>query len=203
METEFEAKFTNIDKGKIRNNLKKLKAKLLRPEFFQKRVAFHLPKKSVKKGYLRVRDEGDKITISLKSVNGKKIDDQKEIQLVVDNFDNAVSLLKSIGCQSKAYQETKRELWSLDGVDITIDEWPFLEPFVEIEGKSERVVKLVSQKLGFDYKRAVFGAVDTLYNQKYGTPKDVINNHTPEITFSSKNPFKLQTANSKISSSNS
>lgn len=189
MDTEFEAKFINIDKDEVRKNLKKLKAKLLRPEFFQKRMAFHLPKKSVKKGYLRVRDEGNKITISLKYVNGKKIDDQKETQLIVDDYENAISLLKSIGCQSKAYQETKRELWSLDGVDITLDEWPFLEPFVEIEGESEEAVKKVSQKLGFDYKKAVFGAVDTLYNQKYGTPKDIINNHTTEITFSSKNPF--------------
>jgi adenylate cyclase, class 2 len=190
MDTEFEAKFTNIDKKKIRLQLKKVGAKLLRSEFFQKRVAFNLPKRSVKKGYLRVRDEGDKITISLKYVNGKKIDDQKETQLVVDNFENAVSLLKLMGCKPKAFQETKRELWSLDGVDITLDEWPFLEPFVEIEGESEEVVKSVSEKLGFDYKKAVFGAVDTLYNQKYGTPKDIINNHTPKITFSSKNPFK-------------
>ena len=189
MDTEFEAKFVNINKDDVRKNLKKLKAKLLRPEFFQKRMAFHLPKKSVKKGYLRVRDEGNKITISLKYVNGKKIDDQKETQLIVDDYESAISLLKSIGCQSKAYQETKRELWNLDGVDITLDEWPFLEPFVEIEGKSEDAVRKVSQKLGFDYKKAVFGAVDTLYNQKYGTPKDIINNHTPEITFSSKNPF--------------
>ncbi len=189
MNTEYEAKFTNIDKDKIRTQLKKIGAKLIRPEFFQKRVAFNLPKKSVKKGYLRVRDEGNKITMSLKSVNGKNIEDQKEILLKVDNFESAVDFLKSIGCNPKAFQETKRELWSLDEVDITIDEWPFLEPFIEIEGRSEEAVKFVSQRLGFDYREAVFGAVDTLYNKKYGTPKDVINNHTPEITFSTRNPF--------------
>lgn len=189
MNTEFEAKFIEVDKIKVRATLKKLGARLLRPEFFQKRIAFHLPKKSVKKGYIRVRDEGDKITMSLKFVVGKKIEDQKEIQINVDNFENAVEFLKSIGCTPKAFQETKRELWNLDGVDITIDEWPFLEPFVEIEGRSERAVKFVSQKLGFDYKEAVFGAVDALYNQKYSVPKDVINNHTPEITFTAKNPF--------------
>jgi adenylate cyclase class 2 len=189
MNTEYEAKYININRDDLRKKLKKLGATLLRPEFIQKRVAFHLPKKSVKNGYLRVRDEGDKITISLKYVNGKKIEDQKEIQLIVNNFGEAVSLLKSIGCDTKAYQETKRELWNFDNVDITIDEWPHLEPFVEIEGKTEKAVKSVSEKLGFDYKEAVFGAVDTLYNLKYGTPKDIINNHTPEITFNSKNPF--------------
>lgn len=190
MDTEYEAKFTNINKNRVRRSLRKINAKLLRSEFFQKRVALHLPKKNIKKGYLRVRDEGNKITVSLKYINGKKIGDQKETQITVDNFENAVLLLNSIGCQSKAYQETKRELWSIDGVEITIDEWPFLEPFIEIEGKSEKLVKTVCGKLGFDYKKAVFGAVDTLYNQKYNVPKDIINNHTPEIAFSSKNPFK-------------
>lgn len=189
MNTEYEAKFTKINKAKIRTQLKKVGAKLLRSEFFQKRVAFNLPNKSVKKGYLRVRDEGNKITMSLKFVNGKKIEDQKEVLLNIDSFENAVEFLKSIGCNQKAFQETKRELWSLNNVDITIDEWPFLEPFIEIEGKSEKSVKEVCEKLGFDYNNAVFGAVDTLYNQKYGTSKDIINNHTPEITFSSKNPF--------------
>lgn len=189
MEIEYEAKFTNINKEELRKQLKKLGAKLLRPEFTQKRVAFHLPKKSIKNGYLRVRDEGDKITISLKYVNGKNIEDQKEIQLVVNSFEEAGSLLESIGCSTKAFQETKRELWKFGDVDITLDEWPHLEPFIEIEGKSEKAVKNVSEKLGFNYKNAIFGAVDTLYNLKYKTPKNIINNHTPEITFNSKNPF--------------
>jgi hypothetical protein len=31
-----------------------------------------------------------------------------------------------------------------------IDEWPFLEPFIEVEGGSELGVRQVSEKLGFD-----------------------------------------------------
>ena len=143
----------------------------------------------IKGGWLRVRDEGDKITMSLKVVDGASIENQKETQLVVDNFDSAVSLLESIGCENKAYQETKRELWEVDGVEVTIDEWPFLEPFVEIEGKSEEDVKGVSEKLGFDYSQAKFGAVDTLYAERYGITEDQINNHTPKILFEGKNPF--------------
>ena len=45
MDTEYEAKFVKINKDDVRKKLKKLGAKLVRPEFFQKRVAFHLPKK--------------------------------------------------------------------------------------------------------------------------------------------------------------
>ncbi len=190
MYTEFEATFTKINKQEIREKLKAIGAKLERKEFLQKRVVFNLPNgHEIDGGWLRVRDEGDKITMSLKVVKEGKIEDQKEIQLNIDSFDNAVSLLETIGCENKAYQETKRELWKIDDIEVTIDEWPFLEPFVEIEGKSEAEVKSVSEKLDFDYSLAKFCAVDTLYAEKYGITEDRINNNTPKILFGGANPF--------------
>jgi adenylate cyclase, class 2 len=189
MDIEYEAKFLNVNKDEMRQRLTKVRAKLVRPEYLQKRAPFHLPKeKRSKDAWLRVRDEGDKITLSLKMVDGEGIEGQKEICLEIDNFDNAVKLLEAIGCQSKSYQETKRELWKLDGADVTIDEWPFLEPFVEVEGASEGVVKAVSEKLGFNYADALFGGVGKLYKLKYGIHPDEVNN-LPKIVFDMKNPF--------------
>lgn len=190
MDIEYEATFTNIDKDEVRQKLKKVGAKLIKPEFMQRRVVFNMPSgHEIKGGWLRVRDEGDKITMSLKVVDGKNIHNQKEICLEINDFNSAENFLISLGCDRKAYQESKRELWQLENVEITIDEWPYLEPFVEVEGKSEEEVKEVSQKLGLDYNKAVFGAVDVLYNMKYRTPIDIINNQTPNITFSDPNPF--------------
>lgn len=77
----------------------------------------------------------------------------------------------------------------LDGVEVVIDEWPFLYPYIEIEGDSEYRVRSTAEKLGFDYKDAYFGSVDGLYAKEYGISEDKINNHTPEITFGIKNPF--------------
>ena len=189
MNIEYEATFLNVNKDKIRKRLKKAGAKLIRPEFLQKRVPFHLPKdKRSKDAWLRVRDEGDKITLSLKVVDGKKIENQKEICLEVNDFNKAVKLLELIGCKKKSYQETKRELWELDNVEITIDEWPFLEPFVEVEGKSEAKVKRVSEKIGFNYDKALFCAIGKLYKMKYGIHPDQINT-IKRITFNMKNPF--------------
>lgn len=191
MKIEYEATFPNINKDEIRERLKKIGAVLVRPEFLQKRTNFHLPKERKNNySWIRVRDEGDKITLSLKVVDGDKIGNQKELCLQVDNFINATEFLKNIGCEKKASQETKRELWTLDGAEITIDEWPFLEPFVEIEGSSEEEVKIISKKLGFNYGEAVFGGADEIYNKKYGIDKDIINN-IPEVTFTGKNPFKI------------
>ncbi len=187
---EYEATFPNMDKDDIRGRLKAAGAELVKPEFMQRRHVFKFPKgHEIPGGWLRVRDESDKITLSLKIVNGDKIEDQKEICLKVDNYQNAVELLKTMGCEVKAFQESKRERWELDGCDITIDEWPFLEPYVEVEGPDEAAVKAASEKIGFDYATAVFGSVDLLYSAKYNWPIDLINNWLPSITFGEDNPF--------------
>lgn len=187
---EYEATFPNIKKAAMRKVLRRAGAKLVRSEFLQTRAVFHLPKgHKIKGGWLRVRDEGDKITMSLKIIDGTKIENQKEICLEVNNFRMAVSFLKSIGCVQKSYQETKREKWELDGVEIVIDEWPFLEPLIEIEGKSEAAVRRAAKKLGFDYRKAWFCATDAIYSKKYNLSEDIIDNHTPRIIFGGKNPF--------------
>ena len=154
MQIEYEATFQNIDKDEVRNKLVKAGAKLVKPETLYKRETFKSKIDPIN-AWMRVRDEGDKITMSHKISTGDKIDDQKEICLTVDNFENAVDFLDSLGYEKKTFQETKREIWNLEGVEITIDEWPFLEPFVEVEGESEKVVKIASEKIGFDYSTAL------------------------------------------------
>ncbi len=190
MEIEYEATFANVVKDDIRKRLKSVGATLTRPEYLQKRTVLNLPKYlEDKDAWVRVRDEGNRVTMSYKKIGGNGIEDQKEIMLEIDNFENGVEMFETLGCIKKGFQESKRELWQLDGVEVTIDEWPFLEPYVEVEGKSEAEVRTVSEKLGFNFKEAIFDSVDYLYNKKYGVSKDVINNHTPEILFGSINPF--------------
>jgi len=191
MQIEYEASFSNIDKDDIRNRLKKVGAKMIYPEFLMKRYVWHFPKgHEVKGGWVRVRQEADKITLSVKMISdNKKIEDQKEACIVVDSFDKAKEIINTIGCQEMAYQESKRELWKLDDVEITIDEWPFLEPFVEIEGPSEKSVKDIANKLNFDYSQTIFGSVDFQYAAKYGITIEQINTKTPKIVFEMDNPF--------------
>jgi len=184
---EFEAKFLDIEKERIRTLFGQKGATLIRPEYNQKRFNFHLPKdKRSNDAWLRVRDEGNKITLALKMITGSNIEDQKEIQLTIDSFDNAIKLLESIGCEKKAYQESKRELWEMKGVEITIDEWPGLEPFVEIEGQSEDEVRRCAGILGFDYKNALFSSVGRIYKIRYGVSLDEIEKEVGNITFDNK-----------------
>jgi len=189
MAIEYEATYINVDKDEIRKRLKKAGALLVRSEYLQKRIPFNLPKeKHEKSKFVRVRDEGDKITLSYKFFDGDKIENQKEICLIVNDFDEAVNLLKEIGCEPKSYQETKRELWKLDNVEIMIDEWPFLEPFVEVEGNSEEEVKKVSKQLGFNYEDALFCPTTKIYQMKYDVTEEIVNS-APQIIFEMENPF--------------
>lgn len=190
MQIEYEAKFLNIDKDDLRRRLAAAGAALVRPEFLQKRIPFDLPgDRKSKDAWLRVRDEDGKVTLSLKIVDGDRIEDQREIMLTVDDFDNAVALLDAIGCGRKSYQETRRELWHMEGgVDVTLDKWPFLEPFMEVEGPSEEAVRAAAEKLGCRWEDAVFGAVGKLYFMKYGMYPDAVNQLT-KIVFDMENPF--------------
>jgi adenylate cyclase class 2 len=77
----------------------------------------------------------------------------------------------------------------LDGVEITIDEWPFLDPLVEVEGRDESEVRAVSEKLGFKWSDAKFCPAGEIYVEKYGVTPDRINNHTPRLVFGDPNPF--------------
>ncbi|NTU69386.1 CYTH domain-containing protein [bacterium] len=189
MNIEYEATFIDINKDDIRDKLRSIGAKLIKPEFMQKRHVFSLPKNhKLKNGWVRVRDEGDKITMSLKDV-GSKIHEQKEARLVVNDYNEAVTFIEKLGFPAKAYQESLRELWVLGGVEITIDTWPFLDPIVEVEGVSEEAVKTVSKELGFNWSQAKFCSADTLYKEKYNISEDIVNNHTPKLIFEMKNPF--------------
>jgi len=187
---EYEATFCDINVDEIREKIKSLNGKLIRPMFNQKRTVFNLPKgHKIKGGWLRVRDEADKITMSLKIMESNDaIEGQKEIELIINSYENAVNLLKTIGAEEKGFQETKRELWEIDGVELMIDWWPFLEPIIEIEGKNEIEVRKIAEKLGFDWNKAIFDSIDYVYSKKYNISRDRIMT-TPRVVFNMENPF--------------
>jgi len=187
---EYEATFTDVNVESIKKRLIDNGAKLVHKRFLQKRIVFHLPKgNEIDGGWVRVRQEAHGVTVSLKVISGDKIEDQKEVCIQTNSFDESATLLRSIGCREKAYQENYRELWRMGGVDVVIDEWPFLDPYIEIEGGSERLVIDVAKKLKLDYSQAIFGSVDNIYSRKYKISHATINDNTPRIVFGTKNPF--------------
>lgn len=188
METEYEAKFLNVDKDEVRARLKSVGATLERAEFLQRRWVLDLPgEKNTREAFVRVRDEGGILTLTWKDYPGGIINHPKEIEIEVSDFNKTVELLEQLGCTARSYQENHRELWHLDDSKITIDSWPFVEPFVEVEGADESTVERSVKKVGFDWSAAVFSGVNRVYKMKYGD--HVMIREMPKLTFEMQNPF--------------
>jgi adenylate cyclase class 2 len=139
----------------------------------------------------RVRQESDKVTMTVKEIRGSGINDTYEVELVVNDFEAAAAFFEACDIPAKAFQENMREVWVRDGVEVTIDTWPGLNPFVEVEGKDEKVVREMSKELGFNFEKAVFGSIDLVYEKELGILAQTII-RLPEITFA--NPPKKNAA---------
>jgi adenylate cyclase class 2 len=86
---------------------------------------------------------------------------------VVDDFQKAIDLFNAAGLKYKSFQESKRESWRLRDVEIVLDLWPWLNPYLEIEGPKIDALKDVARKLDLKWEDAVFGDVMAAYRVQY------------------------------------
>lgn len=189
MQTEIEAKFLNIDHDAMRQKLQKLGAQRVHPAVLTKRRNYDLP--NLERAWVRVRDEGDKITLTLKQMNDRTLHGTKEINLTVDNFEQAEAFLQTIGLPTSAYQETRRESWVLGDAQIELDEWPWVKPFLEIEAPSEQLVRETAAQLGLEWQDALHGSVEVAYQAEFDVTEEQVN-RLPSISFSEQPPADWQ-----------
>ena len=184
MKTEYEAKFLNVDIEDIRQRLQSLGATLAKPMRLMRRVTIDTPEMKQKGAFVRVRDEGDCVTITYKQFDSLSVDGAKEHEVAVDDFGNTIALLAAAGLSYGSFQESKRETWKFEDVEIMIDEWPWLNPYIEVESMSVEKVKAFSEQLGFAWESAVFGDVMAAYRAQYPHLKttDTVGN-IPEVKF--------------------
>lgn len=185
MKTEIEAKWLNIDHDAMRKKLKEVGAELAASEREMKRKNFDFPDDRLEKeksGWVRVRDEGDKITLSYKQLNDRTLHGTKEINLTIDNFEQACLFLESIGLREVSYQETKRESWLLDGNEIELDTWPWIPSFIEVEAVNEEELRRVASLLELRWEDALHGSVEIAYQAVYDVTEEEID-HWDTIVF--------------------
>jgi adenylate cyclase class 2 len=174
MNYEIEAKFLNIDIEEIRTKLTQAGGSCLKPMRLMRRAMFDYPdgrfQKSVKNKEqfserLRVRDEGDKVTITYKKSN--RTNYAHELETTVGDYEAMIELLLALDFKVFSYQESRRETWQLGQAEVVIDEWPWVPSYIEIEAESEELVKDAAARLGLGWADAKFGSVDTAYREKY------------------------------------
>lgn len=195
MKSEIEAKWLDIDHGKMATKIKDLGGRLVLKKVPMIRTVFAT---GVKHSFIRVRDEHDKVTLTYKKVDDESsLTGTKEISLDVGSYDDAVEFMKAIGFKPKSIEETKREIWELDGTEIALDEWPWVPPLMEIEAPDEGSLLAVATKLGLDMKDAMYASADLVYAYYYDVSTDEVNEHQGvwrEIRFGSV-PEELEARN--------
>ena len=192
METEIEAKFLNVNHDEIREKLHALGATLEQPMRLMRRSILDYEDRTLQDkhdAWVRVRDEGNKVTLTFKKSDDKTLGGAKEIEVIVDSFDKTRDIFLAVGLTEHSYQENKREAWEFDGAEIVLDEWPWLNSYIEIEASDDQTVKRVAAKLGFDWASAMFGSVTVAYYDQYKKQKgDEHFSTIKRVTFDEKRP---------------
>jgi adenylate cyclase, class 2 len=182
MPLEIEAKFLVQDFMPVRVSLRQLGFRCIKPRTLMQRRTFTLQEKAgaTKHEWARVRDEGDKVTMTYKHThNTQSAMGTEEIDFTVNNFSSAVAFMNALGFEDMLTQENYREAWEHKGVQVTLDEWPVIGKIIEIEGPTEEDVQSISCSLNFDFAQAVFGGVGSLYFARYGKDMGIVK----ELTF--------------------
>jgi len=145
---EYELRKLDVDVAQLKEKLEKLDAEFLGLKKFRRHVFDVFPKKD--NSWVRLRSDGKKTTLTVKEIVSDTVDGTHEWEVTVNDFDETLKILEKMGLQSRGYQENNRHEYSIDGVDICIDEWPEIPAYVEFEGSDERSVLNTAKKLDFD-----------------------------------------------------
>jgi adenylate cyclase class 2 len=173
---EHEAKILDIDPEAMARLILQEGGRLLGDKLMRRYVYDITPGDESK--WIRLRDTGSEVTLAVKHITSDAIDGTHEVEVTVDDFESTNELLAVMGFQPKSYQENKRTSFVLDGVELEIDSWPLIPPYMEIEGKSREDVVRVAALLG--YSEDVLTGENTMkVYRRYGIELSTI----PELRF--------------------
>lgn len=194
MNTEIEAKFLNQRHEVIRERLKGIGSVCVAPMRLMRRAIIDYPDRRLQKGtpnaYIRVRDEGDRVTLTYKQFTSLSVSGAQEVDVTVSSFPDTVEIFTSIGFAVVSLQESKRETWRFEDCEVVLDEWPWLNPYIEVEGPTEQQLIALAERLELNWHDAVFGDVMVAYRAQYPhlTLEQTVGN-IPEVTFDAPKPF--------------
>ena len=171
---EIEVKFLNIDPVLMENKLKAIGAKKIFEKLYKRRTFDYPDLRLHKKGaWIRLRDEGEKVTltykerIGVKTFDGKTNDDSmEEIEIIVSDFMKTAELLNRMGFVEKFYEENRRIRYLLEDIEFDIDFWPQLDPYLEIEAPSWEKIDEGIKLLGLNPKDKKIFSTNQVYKLK-------------------------------------
>ena len=171
---EIEVKFLNINPKLIEKKLKDIGAKKIFEKLYRRRV-FDYPdlRLDYQGAWVRLRDEGDKKTLTFKQRIGIKTHDGKtsdktmeEVEVEISDLEKTAEILSKIGLREKHYVENRRIRYQLGNIEFDIDSFPKLEPYLEIEASSWQEIDKAIKLLGLNPKNKKIFSTYQVYRLK-------------------------------------
>ncbi len=145
---EFEGKILDVDPENITAKIIALGGRQGNDFTFRRYVFNVIPVRE--DTWIRLRTNGSKTTLTVKQIDNDAIDGTSEWEVSVSDFETTLTILEKSGLKPKGYQENRRVEFELDGAELSIDYWPKLKPYLEIEASSKAEVERIATRLGFD-----------------------------------------------------
>lgn len=166
MHTEYECTILEIDKEKFERRLMELGFSKI-GEYSQRRYTYQY-QKGVRGKWLRLRTNGEKTTLTIKNITDRTlIGGTRELEVEVSSFDDTKYILEELGLEYNNYQENKRIDYVLGDICVSIDSWPLIPTYAEIEGKSEEEVRRMVELIDMEYRITNLD-VTSIYEDIYG-----------------------------------
>ena len=182
MSKEREIVILDIERKEVIKRLKELTARHI-GEYKFKRIEFMLDG-DIGSGHswVRVRTDGKSATITLKETKGEGgFGAMEEYEVKTDNFADTVRIMSKIAKTKIIYFENWKRRHMLKQAYITIDKWPGIPAFVEIEAPSMKILKETYKRLGIKGKFFGTASIDRIY-KNYGLNfRKVVERNEPEL----------------------
>ncbi len=151
---EIEVKFYATDLGAIENQLVRLGAQLTQPRTLEVNLRYDTSDGDLARSFrvLRLRqDTAARLTFKgpARAQDGARI--RQEIEMVVESFERARTLLEALGYQVNMVYEKYRTKYEFEGIHLDLDEMPYGN-FIELEGAEIPALHALSDRLGLDWE---------------------------------------------------
>jgi len=161
----------NIPMQELRERITSIGGKIIQEERIFYHFLYYHPDEN-NYDFIRLRNEGKHITLTYKIHDHNKFPIEHEI--IVNNFNEANTILKLLGCEYRYECHKLREIWELEGCkNIVFDTYPGVETYAELECNNIEDFKIILQKLNLntninEYQRI---GIEKYYQTIYGIKK--------------------------------
>ncbi|MFO7540494.1 MAG: class IV adenylate cyclase [Chloroflexota bacterium] len=156
---ETEVKFHLNDLPALRERLLAAGAHIHKPRVFERNVRFDTVDESLlaHDALLRLRqDTAVRLTLKIPpsaAEQSRQVKVMQELEVSVSDFDTMSQILERLGYGPVQVYEKYRETFTLDGVEIVLDQLPYGD-FIELEG-DEAIIRRLADRLGLIWDKRI------------------------------------------------